>query len=112
MEDTALDVGETGAVQEDHICYTDESGRTVHPGGSGDADLAPGHLAELPRSLAEVTSTRGENVVEHRLQISPGATAAEVTAAMVLMPPTASLADPQAGAATVLVFHESTRAPG
>jgi uncharacterized repeat protein (TIGR03917 family) len=112
MEDTAIGVGAAGAESGVPVGTDRSTG-----GGAQDisvpVDLAaePGHLAELPRSLAEVTSSRGENVVEHRLQLSPGATAAEVTAAMILMPPAASLAGPRAGAPTVLVFHESTRGP-
>ncbi|MDT3441731.1 MULTISPECIES: hypothetical protein [unclassified Pseudofrankia] len=105
MEDTAIDVGDFDATN------------PGNPGGSGDkggsdaVDPAPepGHLAELPRSLAEVTSTDNGNVVEHRLLLSPGATAAEVTAAMVLMPPATALMSHHAGMEILLVFREPTR---
>ncbi|ONH24289.1 hypothetical protein [Pseudofrankia asymbiotica] len=105
MEDTAIDVGDREATN------PGSSGGSDDRDGSGTVDPAPepGHLAELPRSLAEVTSADDGNVVEHRLLLSPGATAAEVTAAMVLMPPATALVSHHAGADILLVFREPTR---
>jgi uncharacterized repeat protein (TIGR03917 family) len=66
----------------------------------------PGHLAELPRSLAEVVTVRADDAVAHELSLSPGATAADVTAAMILMPPAAALV----GQARIsLTFRELAR---
>jgi uncharacterized repeat protein (TIGR03917 family) len=65
----------------------------------------PGRLAELPRSLAEVVTVREDDAVAHELSLSPGATAADVTAAMILMPPAAALL----GQARVLIFREPAR---
>jgi uncharacterized repeat protein (TIGR03917 family) len=67
----------------------------------------PGHLAELPRSLAEVITVRDGSTVAHELALSPGATAADITAAMILMPPAAALIN---RAAVSLVFQEPSRA--
>jgi len=69
-------------------------------------DPEPSHLAELPRSLAVVRTAREGNVVEHRLLISPGATAADVTAAMILMPPAAALVGHRGAGDVALVFRE------
>jgi len=113
MEDTAIDIGNTGAVDLTFVNNTAETTEKVHEDESATTGLCPepGQLAELPRSLAEVTSVRAAGGVEHRLTLAPGATAAEVTAAMILMPPAAALAGHRSGAETVLVFHEPVRPP-
>jgi uncharacterized repeat protein (TIGR03917 family) len=79
----------------------------LRTGGDTDAlDPEPGHLAELPRSLAVVTTAREGNAIEHQLLISPGATAADVTAAMILMPPAAALVGHRGAGDVALVFRE------
>src|SRR5262245_48477897 len=70
----------------------------------------PGQLAELPRSLAEVVTAHDGDLVQHRLRLSPGATAAEITAAMILMPPAAALVGDHGDAGVSLVFREPARA--
>ncbi|OHV32953.1 MULTISPECIES: hypothetical protein [Pseudofrankia] len=103
MKDTAIDVGDLGP---EDLGGEDLGGA----GGSEAMDPAPepGPLAELPRSLAEVTSVHDGDVAEYRLLLSPGATAAEVTAAMVLMPPASALVSHRADADILLVFREPT----
>lgn len=83
----------------------------LETGGNATDERAPelGHLAELPRSLAVVTTTREGNLVEHQLLISPGATAADVTAAMILMPPAAALMGHRGTGDVALVFREPVR---
>jgi uncharacterized repeat protein (TIGR03917 family) len=68
----------------------------------------PGHLAELPRSLAEVVTMHDGDVVTYELSLSPGATAADVTAAMILMPPAVGLV---VGTRISLAFTEPSRSP-
>ena len=75
-------------------------------GDTDELDPEPGHLAELPRSLAMVTTAREGNAVEHQLLISPGVTAADVTAAMILMPPAAALVGHRGAGDVALVFRE------
>jgi uncharacterized repeat protein (TIGR03917 family) len=71
----------------------------------------PGHLAELPRSLAAVTTAREGDLVAHQLLLAPGATAADVTAAMILLPPAAALVEHHANGEVTLVFQEPDRLP-
>jgi len=97
MDDTATGAGDLG----------DLTGGTELARGT---ELAgPGHLAELPRSLAAVTTARDGDLVEHTLRLSPGVTAAEVTAAMIVMPPAAALMGHRGGGDVTLVFREPTR---
>ncbi|MBX6389663.1 MAG: hypothetical protein IRZ08_11820 [Frankia sp.] len=106
MDDTAVDAGAPGPEP------------TPKP-RSGDApciepDLGPqpGRLAELPPSLAEVIRVRGEDGSEaHELVLSPGATAAAVTSAMVLMPPAAELVGHHGDVDLALVFREPDSPP-
>jgi uncharacterized repeat protein (TIGR03917 family) len=59
-----------------------------------------------PPSLAEIVTVRDGLLVEHELVLSPGATAADVTATMILVPPTATLVDHHGDVEVSLVFRE------
>jgi len=72
----------------------------------------PGPLTELPRSLAEVATAYDGSTTEYELILAPGATAADITAAMILMPPAAALVQHRGDAMVSLVFEESARSPG
>jgi uncharacterized repeat protein (TIGR03917 family) len=85
------------------------TGAGDHANGSDAGDLAaePGHLAQLPRSLAAVTTAAAGEAVEHQVLLSPGVTAADVTAAMILMPPAAALIGHRGDEDVTLVFREA-----
>jgi uncharacterized repeat protein (TIGR03917 family) len=65
----------------------------------------------LPPSLAEVVTVRDGLLVEHELVLTPGATAADVTATMILVPPTATLVDHHGDVEVSLVFREAPGLP-
>ncbi|OAA27024.1 hypothetical protein UG55_101038 [Frankia sp. EI5c] len=62
-----------------------------------------------PPSLAEVVTVRAGLVVEHELILAPGATAADLTSAMILVPPTAALVSHHGDVDLSLVFREVPR---
>ncbi|MCK9904059.1 hypothetical protein CC117_07425 [Parafrankia colletiae] len=62
-----------------------------------------------PPSLAEVVTVRAGLMVEHELVLSPGATAADLTSAMILVPPTAALVSHHGDVDLSLVFREVPR---
>ncbi|CUU58442.1 hypothetical protein Ga0074812_11976 [Parafrankia irregularis] len=64
-----------------------------------------------PPSLAEVVTVRSGLNVEHELILAPGATAADLTSAMILVPPNASLVSHHGDVDLSLVFREP-RHPG
>jgi uncharacterized repeat protein (TIGR03917 family) len=74
---------------------------------AGDLAPQPRPLGGLPRSLAEIVTVRQGGSIEHELVLAPGATAADVTAAMILMPPAAALVGHHGDVEVSLVFRES-----
>jgi uncharacterized repeat protein (TIGR03917 family) len=64
-----------------------------------------------PPSLAEVVTVREGQLVEHELVLTPGATAADVTATMILVPPTAAFVDHHGDVEVSLVFREVPGSP-
>jgi uncharacterized repeat protein (TIGR03917 family) len=63
----------------------------------------------LPAPLADVTTVRHGLLVEHELILSPGATAADIAAAMIRVPPTAGLVDVHGEVRVSMVFREVPR---
>ena len=64
----------------------------------------------LPPSLAEIVTVRDGAHVQHELVLTPGATAADVTSVMILLPPTATLVSHHGDVDVSLVFQESAPA--
>ncbi len=64
-------------------------------------------LHTLPGPLADVVTIRQSTLVEHELVLTPGATAADVTTAMIMIPPGAALVGHRRGADVSLLFRES-----
>ncbi len=62
-----------------------------------------------PPSLAEVVTVHDGQRVRHELILAPGATAADLTTAMILVPPTASLVSHHGDVDVALVFREVPR---
>ncbi|ETA02571.1 hypothetical protein CcI156_01590 [Frankia sp. CcI156] len=62
-----------------------------------------------PRSLAEVVTVNDGLLVQHELLLAPGATAADLTTAMILVPPTAALVSHHGDVDVSLVFQEVSR---
>jgi len=62
-----------------------------------------------PPSLAEVVTVHDGPIVRHELVLAPGATAADLTTAMILVPPTASLVSHHGDVDVSLVFRETNR---
>ncbi|SNQ50640.1 conserved hypothetical protein [Frankia canadensis] len=62
-----------------------------------------------PPSLAEVVMVHDGPVVRHELVLAPGATAADLTTAMILVPPTACLVSHHGDVDVSLVFRETGR---
>jgi len=63
----------------------------------------------LPAPLARVTTVRHGLLVEHELRLSPGATAGDIAAAMIRVPPTAGLVDIHGEVRVSMVFREVPR---
>lgn len=62
-----------------------------------------------PPSLAEVVTIHDGLLVQHELVLAPGATAADLTTAMILVPPTAALVSHHGDVDVSLVFREVPR---
>jgi uncharacterized repeat protein (TIGR03917 family) len=65
--------------------------------------------ATLPAPLANVTTIRRGLLVEHELILSPGATAADIAAAMIRVPPTAGLVGMHGETRITMIFREVPR---
>jgi uncharacterized repeat protein (TIGR03917 family) len=65
--------------------------------------------ATLPAPLANVTTVRHGLLVEHELVLAPGATAADIAAAMISVPPTAGLVDVHGEIKISMIFREVPR---
>jgi len=63
----------------------------------------------IPRPLADIITVRQGPLVEHELVLTMGASAADVTQAMILMPPDASLISFHGDVDLSLVFREIPR---
>ncbi|THJ76356.1 hypothetical protein [Candidatus Frankia alpina] len=62
-----------------------------------------------PGSLAEVVTVHDGLTIRHELVLAPGATATDLTTAMILVPPTACLVSHHGDVDVSLVFQEVTR---
>ncbi|MCM3886338.1 hypothetical protein [Frankia sp. R82] len=62
-----------------------------------------------PPSLAEMVTVHDGPAVRHELTLAPGATAADLTTAMILIPPAASLISHHGDVDVSLVFREVPR---
>ncbi|WP_163549211.1 hypothetical protein [Candidatus Frankia nodulisporulans] len=62
-----------------------------------------------PPKLAEVVTVDDGPAVRHELTLAPGATAADLTTAMILVPPAASLISHHGDVDVSLVFREPPR---
>ncbi|WP_239331602.1 hypothetical protein [Frankia sp. CiP3] len=74
-----------------------------------DGDLVPeprGVPNTTPTSLAEVVTVQHGPVVEHELVLAAGATAADLTAAMILVPAQAALISFHGDVDLSLIFRE------
>jgi uncharacterized repeat protein (TIGR03917 family) len=75
-----------------------------------DGDLVPtpqGIPGTVPTPLAEVVTVRHGLLVEHELILLSGATAADLTSAMILVPPQAALVSFHGDVDLSLIFHET-----
>ncbi|WP_322752947.1 MULTISPECIES: hypothetical protein [unclassified Frankia] len=74
-----------------------------------DGDLVPeprGVPGAAPTPLAEVVTVRHGLLVEHELVLAAGATAADLTSAMIVVPPRAALVNFHGDVDLSLVFRE------
>ncbi|AEH11547.1 MULTISPECIES: hypothetical protein [Protofrankia] len=74
-----------------------------------DGDPVPeprGIPAAAPASLAEVVTVRHGPLVDHELVLSTGATASDLTSAMIMVPPQAALVSFHGDVDLSLVFRE------
>ncbi|WP_250284420.1 MULTISPECIES: hypothetical protein [unclassified Frankia] len=71
-----------------------------------------GMPAPTPASLAEVVTVRRGPLVDHELVLTTGATASDVTSAMILVPPQAALVSFHGDVDLSLVFRETPRGRG
>ncbi len=77
-----------------------------------DGDLVPeprGIPAPTPASLAEVVTVRHGPLVDHELVLATGATASDLTSAMIMVPPQAALVSFHGDVDLSLIFRETPR---
>jgi uncharacterized repeat protein (TIGR03917 family) len=85
---------------------TEPATRRTHPGISLAPIGAPHTLPAPPAPLADVVTVCRSTVVEHELVLTSGATAEDVTTAMLTIPPGATLVGHRAGTDLSLLFRE------